>query len=67
MRRDTRAYFAVGIKDLATKMSQFEAIEQSEQRQRQSFEPVEMMRRYLRKTRPDFVVATNSPRFELAI
>ena len=64
---DTRAYFAIGLKDLAAKTSQSEAIEQVKQKGRQAFEPVETMRRYLRKTKPDFVVTTTSPRFELAL
>ena len=64
---DTRAYFAIGLKDLSAKTSKAEAIELVKQKGRQAFEPVETMRRYLRKTKLDFVVTTTSPRFELAL
>ena len=64
---DTRVYFAVGLKDLSAKTSKAEAIEKVKQEGRLAFEPIETMRRYLRKTKPDFVVSTTSPRFELAL
>ena len=34
---------------------------------RKAFKPTAAMARYLKKTRPDIVVATTSPRFELAL
>lgn len=65
-RDQTRAYFALGIRDLALELGEADALDQVRRRGRMAFCPVDAFRRYFRKTRPDIVVGTTSPRFELA-
>lgn len=64
---ETRAYFALGLRDLARKLGRQAALQKVETQGRMAFEPIESMRRYLRKTRPDIVITTTSPRFETAL
>ncbi|MEC9068347.1 MAG: hypothetical protein VX569_13815 [Pseudomonadota bacterium] len=62
----TRAYFALGLRDLALEMGEEAAIERVEDQGRMAFCPVDAFRRYFRRTTPDLVISTTSPRFELA-
>jgi len=64
---ETRAYFAIGLRDLADHEGRVAAIARVRAEGRTAFEPVQAMRRHLRRTRPDIVVTTTSPRFELAL
>lgn len=66
-REETCAYFAIGLRDLARETGRATAIARVRAEGRTAFEPVQAMRRYLRRTRPDIVLATTSPRFELAL
>lgn len=65
--KETRAYFAIGLKDLCKKHGKRVAIEMVKRHGRKVFEPVETFRKYIKKTKPDFVIATTSPRFETAL
>jgi len=64
---ETEAYFALGFRDLCEGFGKAEAIERTKSLGRKAFEPVSSMERYLRKTQPDVVITTTSPRFELAM
>ena len=64
---DTRAYFALGLRDLAQAMGREAALARVRESGRTAFEPVGVMRRHLRGTRPDIVITTTSPRFECAL
>lgn len=64
---ETEAYFALGFRDLCERFGKAEAIERTRRFGRKAFEPVSMMERYLRETKPDVVITTTSPRFELAM
>lgn len=64
---ETRAYFAIGLRDLACETGLEAALAKVRAKGRAAFEPVQAMRRYLRRTRPDIVLTTTSPRFELAL
>ena len=65
--RETEAYFALGFRDLCEEFGKAEAIARTQKLGRKAFEPVFSMERYLRKTNPDVVITTTSPRFELAM
>ncbi|MGB0960283.1 MAG: hypothetical protein ACPGVK_08550 [Halocynthiibacter sp.] len=64
---DTRIYFALGLRDMALTLGEEKALEQLRLRGREAFCPVGAARRYLQKTKPDIVITTTSPRFELAL
>lgn len=64
---ETLAYYALGLRDLVERLGQDKAIEAVQSQGRKAFEPVSIMSRYLRKTRPDIVITTTSPRFESAL
>jgi hypothetical protein len=64
---ETRAYFTLGLRDLAEIHGLDKAIEMVEKHGRQAFRPVSVMERYLRRTQPDVVITTTSPRFEHAL
>ncbi|WP_272010100.1 hypothetical protein [Roseovarius sp. ZX-A-9] len=64
---ETRAYFALGLRDLAQAQGREAALARVRREGRTAFEPVNTMRRYLRWTRPDIVITTTSPRFECAL
>lgn len=64
---ETEAYFTVGLRDLAERLGLDEAIRRLETEGRKAFTPVSVMERYIQRTRPDLVVSTTSPRFELAL
>lgn len=64
---ETRAYFALGLRDLAADLGREAAIDRVRAEGRKAFEPVGVMRRYIARTRPDIVITTNSPRFETAL
>lgn len=64
---ETRAYFALGLRDLAQDLGRDAALARVRQEGRTAFEPVGVMRRHLRRTRPDIVITTTSPRFECAL
>lgn len=57
----------MGLRDLARDLGREAALERVRQTGRTAFEPVDVMRRYLRQTRPDIVITTTSPRFECAL
>lgn len=63
---ETRAYFAIGLRDLADVHGLSRALDITREKGRFAFEPVATMRRYLRRLKPDVVIATTSPRFEAA-
>ena len=64
---ETDAYFTLGFRDLADSVGSDDALAQVQAFGRKAFKPAAAMARYLEKTRPDVVVATTSPRFELAL
>lgn len=64
---ETRAYFALGLRDLAQDLGREAALARVRETGRTAFEPVGVMRRHLRRTRPDIVITTTSPRFECAL
>lgn len=64
---ETEAYFTVGLRDLVERLGFDEAIRRLETDGRKAFTPVSVMERYIQRTRPDLVVSTTSPRFELAL
>jgi hypothetical protein len=66
-RDETRAYFALGLRDLAGDIGRESAVARVRSEGRTAFEPVGVMRRYLRRMEPDIVVTTTSPRFECAL
>lgn len=63
----TRAYFAIGLRDLTQDLGREAALARVRKEGRTAFEPVDAMRRHLRRTRPDIVITTTSPRFECAL
>lgn len=65
--RESQIYFALGLRDLVERCGWDAAWEKAKIQGRKAFEPVTVMRRYLKKHRPDAVVTTTSPRFELAL
>lgn len=65
--KETEAYFALGFRDLCEQFGRDEAIKRTKRLGRKAFEPVLSMERYLRNTKPDVVITTTSPRFELAM
>ena len=64
---ETTAYFALGLRDLANTVGRDTALERVEAKGRKAFEPIAVMQRYLAKIKPDIVITTTSPRFELAL
>lgn len=64
---ETRAYFAIGLRDLSCETGRAAALARVRAEGRTAFEPVQAMRRHLRRIRPDIVLTTTSPRFELAL
>jgi Lipid A disaccharide synthetase len=64
---ETRAYYAIGLHDLVTRLGWNDALQAIGAHGRKAFEPTTVLSRYLQKTRPDIVVTTTSPRFELAM
>jgi hypothetical protein len=64
---ETEAYFTVGMRDLGERIGLDAAVALVAAIGRKAFEPVAAMERYIQRTRPDLVVSTTSPRFELAL
>ncbi|MEM9271093.1 MAG: hypothetical protein AAGA78_19405, partial [Pseudomonadota bacterium] len=64
--RETLAYTALGLRDLALAHGAEEAEALFKARGRFVFEPVESAKRALAASAPDLVIATTSPRMELA-
>ena len=64
---ETEAYFTVGLRDLAERIGLEAALDSVRAMGRKAFEPVSAFERYIVRTRPDVVVSTTSPRFELAL
>lgn len=64
---ETRAYFTIGLMDLVQDIGLKAARAELKAKGRMAFKPVEAMVRYLERTRPDVVVTTTSPRFELSM
>lgn len=64
---ETRAYYGLGLHDLVARFGWDEALEAVGKHGRKAFEPTTVLSRYLRKVKPDVVVTTTSPRFELAM
>lgn len=64
---EAEAYFTVGLRDLAERIGREEALARVAAIGRKAFEPIAAMERYIQRTRPDLVVSTTSPRFELAL
>lgn len=62
----TRAYFGLGIRDLVAEIGFNAAVKEVEKQGRKAFLPIEVLRRHFREIRPDIVITTNSPRYELA-
>ena len=60
------AYFAIGLADLADQHGDEEARSIVEELGRKAFLPIRTFEEYFEATRPDVVVTTTSPRFELA-
>lgn len=65
--QEAEAYFTVGLRDLAERIGREEALARVAAIGRKAFEPIAAMERYIQRTRPDLVVSTTSPRFELAL
>lgn len=66
-KQETLTYFALGLKDLSNLIGRTEALKKVQTEGRKAFEPIETMRRYIKKHKPDIVITTTSPRFELAL
>lgn len=66
-REETEAYFTIGLRDLAEQLGLDEAMRRVRIEGRKAFLPVSAMERYLLRTKPDLVISTTSPRFELAL
>lgn len=65
--QESVAYYALGLRDLHIDHGADKAREMFAREGRKAFMPVHAMRRYLRRSAPDLVVATTSPRSELAL
>lgn len=65
--QESMAYYALGLRDLHLDHGADTAREIFARDGRKAFMPVHAMRRLLRRTKPDLVVATTSPRSELAL
>ncbi|MDP2870410.1 hypothetical protein [Methyloversatilis sp.] len=65
--QDSAAYYALGLRDLHIDHGADKARELFARDGRKAFMPVHAMRRLLRRSTPDLVVATTSPRSELAL
>lgn len=65
-RRQSRAYFGLGFRDLVTRHGWTNGLAMVEEMGRKAFEPTSVMARFLARIDPDIVVTTTSPRFELA-
>ncbi|GFE51049.1 hypothetical protein So717_28020 [Roseobacter cerasinus] len=61
------AYHAIGLRDLAEDSGQTVALEQFEQLGRKCFMPQHSFERFLKRTCPNLVIASSSPRSELAM
>ena len=64
---ESEAYFTVGLRDLAERVGLEQALLRVAEEGRTAFTPVSVMARYIARSRPDLVVSTTSPRFELAM
>ena len=64
---ETETYFALGLRGLADEVGMTAAMERVQSEGRKAFCPVSVMKRYLERHEFDCVVATTSPRFELAL
>jgi hypothetical protein len=64
---ETQAYFTIGFRDLVQTIGKDAATARVKMQGRKAFLPVYAMERYLKKTRPNIVVTTTSPRFEWAL
>ena len=62
----TQAYFSLGFRSLAEQIGEDEALERVAAQGRMAFEPVSIFRRHFADQPPSVVVATTSPRFEVA-
>lgn len=62
----TNAYFAAGYWDLEQQLGKDAALDLVRVQGRKAFEPVKVFERYFSRINPSVVVATSSPRFELA-
>lgn len=62
----TDAYFAAGYWDLKRRLGKDAALDRIKAKGRKAFEPVKVFERYFSAINPSVVVATSSPRFELA-
>jgi hypothetical protein len=62
----THAYFALGFADLVRRFGKGEAHRRIAAQGRKAFEPTSMFVRHFTRCPPSLVVATTSPRFELA-
>lgn len=64
---ETRAYFAIGLRDLVLEHGWDTALDMTRQLGRKAFLPVDGLARFLKKNPVDIVVSTTSPRFEHAL
>ena len=65
--RESQIYYALGLRDLVELYGWDKAMQRLHAEGRKAFEPTGVMKRYLRRFQPDIVIATTSPRFELAL
>lgn len=64
---ETEAYFTLGLRALAEEYGLDAALGMVRANGRTAFKPVSVIERYLRRTKPDVVVTTTSPRYEHAM
>ncbi len=64
---ETQAYFTLGLRALAEEHGLDAALGMVRAKGRTAFKPVSVIERYLRRTKPDVVITTTSPRFEHAM
>lgn len=64
---ETEAYFRIGYRDLEASVGSEEAQKQLAMLGRKAFLPVDSLEKFLKESKPDVVVTTSSPRFELAM
>lgn len=64
---ETEAYFTLGLRALAEEHGLDAALGMVRAKGRTAFKPVSAIERYLRRTKPDVVITTTSPRFEHAM
>ena len=64
---DALAYYALGLKDLATSLGLDQALALAKIQGRHCFEPVQSCRQFLQRYQPDLLITSTCPRSELAL